>query len=135
MKKLSKLKIILDTVKEHNITAYEIGKNTNLSTVAIQKILKGETKSPNEKTLDIILQFIEDAIVGSNYKGVREPVPEYLKVDTSFKDSDSELARCYKEQIHLMRKIDYLKTEISKLYDLLESHNIKFRNILIEENL
>ncbi len=38
----SKLEIILDTVKNHNITAYEIGKNTKISTFAVQKILKGD---------------------------------------------------------------------------------------------
>lgn len=63
MRKLDKLNLTLNLIKEHNLTAYEIGKNTKISTFAIQKIINGETKNPNETTLDVILEFIEGAIL------------------------------------------------------------------------
>jgi transcriptional regulator with XRE-family HTH domain len=61
MKKIEKLDLIKNLTKEENLTAYEIGKNTKISTFAIQKIINGETKNPNESTLDAILSFLNNA--------------------------------------------------------------------------
>lgn len=68
MNKLQKLKLIRDICEEHNITGYEIGKNTKISSFAAHKILMGDTKNPNESTIDIILEFLENAITGTNLK-------------------------------------------------------------------
>jgi len=68
MNKLEKLKLIRDICDEHNITGYEIGKNTKISSFAAHKILMGDTKNPNESTIDIILEFLENAITGTNLK-------------------------------------------------------------------
>ena len=77
MNKLEKLKLIRELCEEHNITGYEIGKHTKISSFAAHKILNGETKNPNESTVDIILAFIEDSIVGTNIKRAEEPKSDY----------------------------------------------------------
>jgi hypothetical protein len=116
MNKLHKLKLIIEAINEHNITAYEIGKNTNISTFAIQKIIKGETKNPNERTLDIILEFLEKAIVGTDIKENR--VEEPKEVYTTHSDLQVQMMVLQREHIALMKEKD-------RLTKLLEKHNIK----------
>lgn len=105
MNKIEKLKLALDTIKNHNITAYEIGKHTKISTFAIQKIINGETKKPNESTIDIILEFLESAIVGTDIKKniIQEDKTEY-KISPK-----THLEKCLSEQIALIKRISYLE--------------------------
>lgn len=63
-----KIEQIILLCEEHKITAYEIGSNTKLDAAGVQRILNGETKKPREKTLDIILKYIENKITGSDIK-------------------------------------------------------------------
>ena len=53
------LMYVLGLIKEYNITAYEIERNTGLSAVGVQKIIKGETKRPQSNTLNTIMEYIE----------------------------------------------------------------------------
>lgn len=78
MNKLEKLAMIKDLCVKHKITAYEIGKNTKISQFAAHKILTGETKNPNEATVDIILDFIEDQILG--VKPIEKESDEFQKL-------------------------------------------------------
>lgn len=116
--KQKKLEILLKHAKEHNITAYEIGKNTKISTYAVQKILNGETKNPNEITVDAILEFIEKAITGTHIKEnkVNETPDEYEKTNIDF---SKELKECYQNSIEQLKYIGYLK-------NLLYKNNIEF---------
>lgn len=52
------LENILVLLEKHNITAYEIEKNTNLTAVGVQKIIDGKTKRPNKSTLETINSYI-----------------------------------------------------------------------------
>lgn len=117
MNKMHKLKLMIEAINEHNITAYEIGKNTNISTFAIQKIIKGETKNPNERTLDIILEFLEKAIVGTDIKEnrVEEPKQVYVTKDD-----------LYERHIKLMEKHQELIEEYARLIRILEKNNIPY---------
>lgn len=119
MNNLNKLELVLKTIKDHNITAYEIGKNTKISTFAIQKIINRETKKPNERTIDLILDFLETAIVGTNYKEkiAREEPTEYIT------NQKTSLEKCLIEQITLYRHINYLEA-------LLVKNNIEFDNFI-----
>lgn len=124
----TKLEIILDTVKDHNITAYEIGKNTKISTFAVQKILKGETKKPNELTLNAILEFLELAIVGTDYKPkasnyiAEEPQNNYyldVKPKTLVEELQARVIKLTDQQVNLMK-------EISRLELILKKNNIEY---------
>jgi transcriptional regulator with XRE-family HTH domain len=118
MNNIQKLETIKQQVKEHNLTAYEIGKHTNISTFAIQKILKGETKKPNVRTLNAILFFIESAIVGTDVKNiVEEPKEEYYnKANTDYFEDYTKLQV---EHLKLMK-------ENYRLKKLLEKNNIAY---------
>jgi len=120
MKKLDKLKIALDLIKEHNLTAYEIGKHTKISTFAVQKIINGDTKNPNETTVDVILDFIETAIIGTDIKVIKaeEEVENYEK--SKGIDFSAEYKKCLENSIDQLKYIDYLKT-------LLRKNDIDFR--------
>lgn len=94
--KNKKLEIIIDMCAKHDITAYEIGKHTNLNTSGVQRILNKEVKKPHESTLDTILEYIEKKIIGTqlqiksdNVPLIKEPNQYYnnpaFKVDTKTK--------------------------------------------------
>lgn len=67
-----KLNLILDLVEKHEITAYEIGNNTELDSSAVHRILTGVVKKPRGRTLSIILEYIEKKIVGSKIKPIQQ---------------------------------------------------------------
>lgn len=73
--KEEKYNLLKDLGKKHQITAYEIAKNTNLSEAGVLNILTGKSKRPHESTLDEILNFFEERIVGSKIPGTKN----YLK--------------------------------------------------------
>lgn len=128
MNKLDKLKTLLKVIEDNNITAYEIGKYTKISTFAIQKIIKGETKKPNDLTINAIEEFLENAIVGTNIKNktenfkLQEPETEY-KFSENSNDLVSQLQAIIKTQDKNLKEA-YLK--IGKLEDLLIKNNIDF---------
>jgi type III secretion system FlhB-like substrate exporter len=131
MSSLDKLKIILNIIKDNNITAYEIGKNTNISTFAVQKIINGDTKKPNERTLDTILQFLENAIVGTNVKinKVEEQNEKYI---INNKDD------LYERFIKLMEEHQVLIRENARLMRILEKMKMSrnpFRSYKIPKEL
>ena len=63
--KEEKIKLIVDIAKKNDIAAYEIGQKTSVSASSVQKIFSGEQKNPRNRTLNIILHYLENAIVGS----------------------------------------------------------------------
>jgi hypothetical protein len=110
MNKKDKLNLILKTVKDFNITAYEIGKHTKISVFGVQRILNGVTKSPNERTLDLILDFLEKATLGTDLKKhlVEEPKTDY-NVNPA-----TRLEECLYKQIELSQHILYLESILLK---------------------
>jgi len=67
-----KIKFVIDLCYKHNITAYEIGNNTDLNTSGIQRILDGKVKKPRNRTLNAILEYIENKIVGTEIDTLQE---------------------------------------------------------------
>lgn len=114
MNYLDKLELIKKTIKEHNITAYEIGKETKLSSVGVQKIINGESKKPNALTVDKIFEYLHTNVVGVNVKNetekqaVEEPQLQY--------NNPHELINSYKKQIFLFEKNMHLYEENANLY-------------------
>lgn len=81
MNNLEKVNYIREKCEEHDITAYEIGKNTKISTYGVQRILNGESKNPHKKSLELIrLITIDYQIVTIIYFKYRK-----LLVKLSFK--------------------------------------------------
>jgi predicted transcriptional regulator len=102
------LEVILKTVREKKITAYEIAKHTDLSAFAIQKILDGDTKKPYRNTLLKILDYLESRIVGTKMEAADasetysiNPIRKKVPIEEIFTDVGTELILAYKGQIKL----------------------------------
>jgi transcriptional regulator with XRE-family HTH domain len=130
MRKETFVNLIIETAKKNNITAYEIAKNTNLSTFGVQKILNGETKNPNSKTIQIILDFLENAIVGTNVKeGVEEPSEMYSTKKLGFNKEESKeemLHKCMQEQTLLLKQVIDQQQKIHQLEKILDKNHIDY---------
>jgi hypothetical protein len=53
----------LELIKEYSITAYEIEQKTDLTAVGVQKMINGETKKPQKRTLETIVNYITNTYV------------------------------------------------------------------------
>ena len=53
----------LELIKKYSITAYEIEQKTDLTAVGVQKMINGETKKPQKRTLETIINYITNAYV------------------------------------------------------------------------
>lgn len=116
----TKLNLILESVKKYNLTAYEIGKGTKISTFAIQKILKGETKNPNPKTLNIILDYLEENKEGVNYKENRSENVVNEPTESKYSNIDlNNYNKCLKKNIELAE-------EVIRLQRILIQNGIQF---------
>lgn len=58
MERQLKLKEVKDLIKKHNVTAYEISKNTSLTAAGVQKIINGQSEKPLSVTLDTIYNYL-----------------------------------------------------------------------------
>src|SRR5690606_5378134 len=62
--KKEKLEKVIEYSEKLNITAYEYGKNSSITTFTARQILKGITENPSENTLNIMLQYLEEKQIG-----------------------------------------------------------------------
>lgn len=58
MNKQEKLQHVLSLIKDSGLSNYEIAKGTGISAAGIGKLVNGLSKNPQERTLDIINEFI-----------------------------------------------------------------------------
>lgn len=108
-----KLTTILNLVKEHNLTAYQIAKFTKSSVQAVQKILNNQTKSPTENTLNDILEAIY-RLLGEKPEGHTPSFYDYTKsVERELIDTQKLLIDTQKKHIDLLTE-KYEKSEIEK---------------------
>lgn len=115
MNKLDTIEHIKKVCQEEDITAYKIAQATGLSAVGIQKILNSETKNPNNSTLIIIRDFLENTILGKDINKVEEHPPIYEKPDHDLK----KLVSCLEKQ-------SKLRDEIQRLQRILRNNKIEF---------
>ena len=73
------IEIIKEKCLELEITPYKINKDTGLSSKGVQKILDGVTKKPRIETLDTILSYLENSVLGSQLNKEQEPYLTPLK--------------------------------------------------------
>lgn len=128
LSKEEKLKFILKTYKELNISANTISKNTKLTEAGIQRILNGTSKNPQENSLNEIILFFEKKVLGSEIgknTEVNEPKEIYSK-ELIEKINNNPLITCLNENNKLTR-------EIITLQNLLRKNNIPFKNIFEED--
>jgi len=100
--------LVKDLSKKHQITAYEIAKNTNLSEAGVLNIITGKSKRPHESTIDEILNFFDERIIGSKIPGTKN----YLKnkIVHNLIEEEKQKYDLEKEKNELFLKI-YLKLE------------------------
>lgn len=82
-----KLEFIIKKSKELGITAYEYGQNTQISELGARNILNRVSEKPRTKNLNIMLEYLESKVVGTELKKdfqmhvVKEPLDNYSKED------------------------------------------------------
>ena len=114
--KKEKVNFVLEKVKEHGISAYELGKKTGLNISGLERILSGSVKNPHEKTLDTMIDYLKTLYKNNTYNTqiVHEEIKEY-----TFIENQKDLIDCLNEQVSLMK-------EISRLKIILEKNNIDY---------
>lgn len=124
--KQEKLKIILEKIKELNVSAYEIAKNTSLTEAGIGKILNGTVKNPHDNTLNSILHYLNNSKFNDNFEEIIHIIEEPKQKNIKSKIEEiEELKNCLEERNKLTK-------EIIKLQILLSKNNIPFKNIFEE---
>lgn len=120
--KKEKLDFIKEKIKELNISAYTISKKINLTEAGIGKILNGTIKNPHESTIDLLLLYLEDKVLGSELDKkihiVEEPTPSYEVLN-------NPLVLCLNEK-------NKLTLEVIKLQNILRDKKIDFKDIFEE---
>ncbi|WP_121665269.1 hypothetical protein [Mesonia aquimarina] len=92
LSKEEKMKLIIELAEKHDITAYEFGNNTEISTFAADRLLSGKTGNPSRKTVNEMLFYIENKIVGTKV-GVEEKPEIYKAKGKSVEDVYNSIER------------------------------------------
>jgi predicted transcriptional regulator len=129
LNKKDRLKYLLEMILNNNITAYEIGVSKNLNISALDKIIKGITKNPQNSTLDAIEDYISEKLLVQDVQSVNEKPTEYnmiKKLQFNHDDvanyvieNEDELLKNKKfaiwyKNIILKAQVDMLKDELKK---------------------
>lgn len=122
MNKLEKVEHIKKVCEEEDITAYKIAQETGLSAVGIQKILNSETKNPNNSTLTIIMDYLEEKVTGKDIGKIQESESVYSKNDLDLN-----------KYVNCIERENKLTKEIHKLHNILRKNNINFKDFFEEE--
>tara|TARA_R100000544_G_scaffold37073_1_gene27022 strand:- start:1527 stop:1934 length:408 start_codon:yes stop_codon:yes gene_type:complete len=71
----NKVNLILKLIKKHKLTAYEIAKDLDITTMTVTNIINGSVKKPRERNINSILNFLyqnilnkDQPIITNNYK-------------------------------------------------------------------
>lgn len=123
MNKLEKIEHIKKVCQEEDITAYKIAQATGLSAVGIQKILNSDTKNPNNSTLIIIMDFLEENVLGKYIGKIEEPKSVYEKVEFDIN-----------KYINCIENENLLRKEIQRLQGKLRKNNIEFNDFFEDES-
>ncbi len=122
MNKLEKVEHIKKVCEEEDITAYKIAQDTGLSAVGIQKILNSETKNPNNSTLSILMEYLEEKVTGKDIGKIQESESVYSKNDLDLN-----------KYVNCIERENKLTKEIHKLHNILRKNNIEFKDFFEEE--
>ncbi|SHG28559.1 hypothetical protein [Flavobacterium johnsoniae] len=123
--KKEKLNFILEKVKEMEITAYDIAKNTTLTEAGVLRIINRTSKNPQENSLNAILLYLESKQTGKNYhtNTTQNNKQEEPHLD-NFNKKESDL----RELVECKHRSEKLIFEVIRLQNLLRKNNIEFEN-------
>jgi transcriptional regulator with XRE-family HTH domain len=105
--KKEKLQFVLRKQKETQFSAGLISKGTGISEAGLQKIIQGKSTSPQEKTLNLILEFFERKETGTSIETIsdKKQAPDYIDIPKTH-----ELQQ---EIISLYRELKELRAQLS----------------------
>jgi transcriptional regulator with XRE-family HTH domain len=107
--KEEKLLFVLEKQKEEGFSAHFISKNTGLSEAGVQRILNGSSKSPQEKSLNLIIEFLEGKQTGKSTD--TKSIAKSKDLDYIDIQSTVEMQR---EIISLYRELKELRSKLSE---------------------
>ncbi len=114
LSKEKKLEFIFENITKYDITAYEIGSNTELNTSGVDRILKKKVINPQNSSVNIIYDYIYNKYVKPKTDTFNDQNSVYnttnLKCEEKLLILEKELT--YKDQI-----IDLLKEQIDLIKD------------------
>lgn len=118
--KEEKLRFILEMQEKYKFSAHLISKNTGISNAGIIRILDGTSKSPQEKSLNLIIDFFERKETGKSIdtKAPQNQVPEYIDIP--------KVHELQQEIIGLYREMKELHIDLAKLRRILDKHKINY---------
>ena len=61
-----KINLTLKLIKKHKLTAYEIAKNLDITTMTVTNIINGSVKKPRERNIDSILNYLYHNILNKD---------------------------------------------------------------------
>lgn len=121
---------LLNLIENHSITAYEISKNTGLSSVGVQKIIDGKTKKPSISTINTILDYINNQYLldKSNIKESvisSDDIQDYIFEKASL---ESKLKMIFEQNTRIIKQY----TEIKDLVINQVNEGRDNKNVMIE---
>jgi DNA-binding transcriptional MerR regulator len=106
--KEEKLRFIIEKQEKFRFSAHLISKNTGISNAGVQRILDGTSKSPQEKSLNLIMEFFERKESGTNLnvKESLKPAADYIDIP--------KIHELQQEIISLYRELKELRSNLSE---------------------
>ncbi len=128
-----KIELIKKIAGDNDISPYQIGQETSISVSSASKIFSGEQPNPRNRTLNIILDYLETAIIGTKgqleltdyakgeLKAVRKVAEPYTEYKTEFNSLSIEekLNQVYIQNLTITAKLDQISEII--LHGLIEN--------------
>lgn len=120
--KKEKLNFVLEKIQELGLSAYEISNNTNFTEAGVARIIKGISKNPHENSLNELILFLENKVLGSELNKIEEPSTTYEKTVFDI----NKYISCIEKESKLIK-------EIHRLQGILRKNNIKFSDFFETE--
>ena len=123
MKEEETIRLIRDLAKKHDIKAYDIGNNTKISLTTARNVLEETGIIPRKKTLNIILNYLENSIQGTKgnlelntkYTTAAESPEEYKTTEFSHLKIDDKLNILFKQLTIINETLAILVLDVDDL--------------------
>lgn len=109
-----KIKLIREIAEKHDIKAYDIGKNTEISLTSARNVLEETGINPRTKTLNIILEYLEFTIAGTDSK-----IELKQAYTNKFKNNKTEEETEKFKQLKIDDKLNILFNQLNQISETL----------------